>query len=70
MWHIVAGILTASVVLASLHQFAEKAGKGGSSPGSTKPPLLDKPDVTSQGSAKQTIFNADIWRKLARAAKK
>jgi hypothetical protein len=70
MWHVVAGILTASVVLASIHQYAERLAKGGSSPGNTKPPLLDKPDLSSQGSAKQTVFNADIWRKLARKAKK
>ena len=70
MWPVVAGILTASVVLASLHQYAESRSKGGDSakPGPT--PLLGKPERPSTGQPKQNVFTADIFRKLSRGLRK
>jgi hypothetical protein len=70
MWPVVAGILTASVILASLHQYAEKsaAAKSSSKPG--PPLLLDKPERPPSGQPKQNVFTADIWRKLSRGLKK
>jgi hypothetical protein len=70
MWPVVAGILTASLVLASIHQYVEKRVKqpGESKPGAT--PLLDKPERSSAGQPKQNVFTANIWRKVSRGLRK